>query len=225
MELCELTSRHRSRAGQEEKRWAQGKGVNNISGSEASQSPLQAAPPAASWPPERLIPWLLSSDSVLHTPAWGQTGCRLVLSNTGGLPTANPVGGKVAEGRGGDTPVLDDPLHNQVCSEVTATVNLIEDASSLGLLEASMGREVGDERSPDHRDTPSCPSTHGRPIPGRMVAPTSPRQPTPGNPPGRGQTHPCRVQSLSSRDTPGPPGKGARSGDFLRVAMPPLTTT
>lgn len=66
--LCELTPRHRSRAGQGEMRWAQGKGVNAVSGSEASQSPLWAVPPAASGPPERLIPWLPSSDSVLRTP-------------------------------------------------------------------------------------------------------------------------------------------------------------
>lgn len=83
------------------------------------------------------------------------------------------------EGRG--TPILDDPLHNQVCGEVTATVNLTEDTSSFGLLKASMGREVGDEKSLDHKDT-RCPSTHGRPIPARMIAPTSQRQPRPGQP-------------------------------------------
>lgn len=70
LELCELTPRHRSRAGQEVKRWAQSTGVNDVSRSEATQSPLLAVPPAASWPPGRLIPWLPSSDSVLRTPTY-----------------------------------------------------------------------------------------------------------------------------------------------------------
>lgn len=53
-----------------------------------------------------------------------------------------------------------------------------------------------------------------------------PRNPDQGNPPGKGQSHPCLAQFLSSHDILGPPTRGRqRSGGFLREALPPLTTT
>lgn len=82
----------------------------------------------------------------------------------------------------GSTPVLDDPLHNQVCSEVTAAVNLTEDASSLGLLEPSKGGEEESESPPDYKDTLRCPSTHRRPIPAGTGVGGPPSQPRPWQP-------------------------------------------
>jgi hypothetical protein len=47
-------------------------------------------------------------------------------------------------------PILDDPLHDEVCGEVAATVDLTEDASFLGLLE---DREGANEGPPDCTET------------------------------------------------------------------------
>lgn len=55
-----------------------------------SRSPFRAALPAASWPPERPAPWLPSSGSGPHTPAWGPDGVRCAPRARASVPPCAP---------------------------------------------------------------------------------------------------------------------------------------
>lgn len=197
LELCELAPRHRAEQGRE--RWGH---ERHPPGQKLVSLPCRLCLLLPHGLQEgQFLGFLLLIPGFVLQP--GSDRYKLGLSNTGSCPP--PTQPEWV----GNTPVLDNPLHNQVCSEVATTVDLTEDSSSLGLLEASMQREEGGEK-PDYKHTPGAPPPMGGQYQREWLFLLPRGSPGRGNPPGRGQSHPCQVQFLSSHDILGPPGGGSR---------------
>lgn len=68
-------------------------------------------------------------------------GCKLTLAELGVQPGPPPP---PAQPREESPPVLNDPLHNEVCGEVAAAVDQLENAASLGLLKQTQQLSRGE---------------------------------------------------------------------------------